>query len=549
MSLCISLMDKDKIYMSADSATSTIVNGEIIRVDNNAKKIYDIENYIVFCCGRLDKIKEILNEININKLENIENYLLQNCNEKHNGFFDFELLVYDKENKVLNTYSQYNNFKNVVFKHPDDGVQIITSGYKTNEAFELAKKNIQDGKDVFDIFKNTYTELICAGIGGNVQIFSNKEHMMMFPLIDQTKGMNVDGLPLYYINGETICGKLILGQQLSAMSESGIVNINGNLISIYNKQGKLKVALGEYRTGVYGLCVYDEKNNKVIIDENGILQTWSDSRADNVDNEHPLIIRMFVPENVSSIYKAILRFSLEKFRAYSKGADSETINIQSTNSETIKLNSTNSETIKLNSTNSESFRAESTGGGECIFTTLSAEAEQWQYGNDGHNHGISDGTELAIFGGHETVKIGENSISIPKYSGCVTWVASGQHKHAITIEQREHKHSFTVPSHSHSITMPSHSHSITMPSHSHGISMPIHSHKIVYGIYEDYKYPSNCYVWINGSLKYGAFSSNQSGLDITPFLKTGTWNEIKITSTSLGRIDATVFLQCLCTSC
>ena len=53
MSLCLTIMDKDNIYMGADSATSTIVNGDIVRVDTKAKKIFDIPDYIIFCCGKV----------------------------------------------------------------------------------------------------------------------------------------------------------------------------------------------------------------------------------------------------------------------------------------------------------------------------------------------------------------------------------------------------------------------------------------------------------------------------------------------------------------
>lgn len=39
MSLSLIMMDKDRILIGADTAISTIINNEIIRVSNNGKKI------------------------------------------------------------------------------------------------------------------------------------------------------------------------------------------------------------------------------------------------------------------------------------------------------------------------------------------------------------------------------------------------------------------------------------------------------------------------------------------------------------------------------
>ena len=532
MSLSLILMNKDDIYMSADSATSTIVNGEIIRVDTVAKKIYDINNFIVFCCGKVSKIPNVLRQIETNGLNDIENYLLKNCNDDNNGFFDMEVVVYDKINKILNTYSQYNGFKNIRYKHPQEGIQILTSGYRTQEAMQKAKECIMNSKEVFDVFKETYTSLICEGIGGNVVIYSNNHHMMMFPLIDTTKCISIEDLETYYINAETICGSLLLGNQLIARSEEGIINISGNLISVYNRQGKLKVALGEYTPNKFGLRLYSETGD-VLVDEDGLLQSYSDSRADNVDASHPLVMRVFVPENTKSIYKAYLRFSLENFRAYSRGAKSILSQTKSTNSGGYNSSTTSSSPSQNKSTSS--------GGGDYVITTTKVDNDDWTAGADGHDHGIDEGVQLAIYGGQLDIKDKDGkvvgyAVERNDYEPFVVWRESGQHTHDME---------FNIPSHSHDFTIPSHNHEFSVPSHNHDFTIPSHSHDIEYGIYESSDRPSNCYVVINGRTVYGAFSSNQSALDITPFLQIGTFNEIKITSSRLGRLDATCFIQCL----
>ena len=528
MSLSLILMDKNDIYMSADSATSTIINGDIVRVDTIAKKIHNIDDFIVFCCGRVSRIPNILDYIKKNGIHGIERYLKEMCSEPKNGVFDMEVIVYDKDNKVLNTYSQYNDFKNIKYHHPQDGVQVLTSGYRTQEAFNIAKECVVNGKEVFDIFKDTYTSLICEGIGGNVVIYSNNYHMMMFPLVDTTKCISIENLETYHINAETVVGSLLLGENLIARSSDGVINISGNLISVYNRQGKLKVALGEYEPNIFGLKMFSDTGD-VLISEEGILQSYSDSRADNVDSSHPLVMRVFVPENTKSIYKAYLRFSLENFRAYSRGATAYLGKSDTTDDGGQDVRSTDMSPIMSDTSDD--------GGGDYIITTTKVDNDDWSAGVDGHDHGIDEGVRLAVYGGQ--LKVGDDYAVARNSSGdaFVVWRESGQHTHGLE---------FSIDDHHHTFEMPIHNHSFKIPNHKHSFNIPAHSHNIEYGIYESSDRPSNCYVVINGRTVYGAFSSNQSALDITPFLQIGTFNEIKITSGKLGRLDCTIFCQILC---
>lgn len=526
MSLCLTIMDKDNIYMGADSATSTIVNGDIVRVDTNARKIFDTNDYIIFCCGKVDNIRLILQYIKENKLRGIEDYLRSICND-NNDVFEAELLTYDKTKRVLYTFSQYNRFNKVEYKHPKDGIQILTSGYRTKEAFEIAKECIQNGEEVFDIFKDTYTKLICNGIGGNVVVYSNITHMRMFPLIDTTTCINIQGLDTYFINGEVICGQLVLGNKLVAKSDDGVVNISGNLISIYDKSGNKIVDLGEYASNTYGLMLYDDDGN-VLIGREGLLNTYQDTVQENVDYYHPLILRAFIPENTKSIYKAYVRITLENFRAYSRGAKSSAQQTRSTSDGGYRASTTSSSPSQSRSTDS--------GGGSYI--SESTDVDGWWSGTDGHDHGITPYTRLAIYDGTEEVlsSDGKKKVSCLRGGGgWETFVPSGQHKHDVRINIPNHSHEFTIPSHSHGFEVPYHSHEFTIPSHSHDIE---------YGIYEGTR-ASNVYLRVNNTLVGGAYNSNMDAIEITPFLAIGAWNTITLSSTTLGRINASIFVQAL----
>ncbi|MBX4147497.1 phage tail protein [Paenibacillus lautus] len=302
---------------------------------------------------------------------------------------------------------------------------------------------------------------------------------------------------------ERIIGKLLLGNKLLISDDLGTFTIEGNLLTIRDKNQKVRVRLGEYKTNVYGLEMIGD-NGKTIIDQDGILSTDTIQEADNVDSTHPLKMKFYIDDDVIRIDKVKLNFSLERFRAYSKGAASQIINLTSTQSETINLNTTESASINLHSTAPQNI----SGG---------TETEGTYWGTGGHNHGIAEGTRLATY-----------PVS---GAGYVTWVPSGSHSHPISLG-----------SHTHGITVPSHSHSISMPSHSHQISMPSHSHEIVYGIYEG-TYATSVQVIIDGVMRDGTMYGSDRTIDITRWITTPGWHTIELTSSQMGRINASIYIK------
>lgn len=299
---------------------------------------------------------------------------------------------------------------------------------------------------------------------------------------------------------ERLVGKILLGNKLIISDDDGTFTIEGNLLTIKDTTGTVRIQLGEYQKDKYGLKIVG-KSGKVILDQDGILQTDTVQEADNVDSSHPLKLKFYIDDDVLRIDKVKLSFSLERFRAYSTGAASQTIN----------LTSTQSERIQLNTTEVQSFSASSTDQRSLSGVT---QTEGTYFGSGGHNHGIPDGTQLAKAGG-----------------GYVTWVPSGNHQHSITLQS--HYHEFTVPAHSHAITMPSHAHQINMPSH---------SHDIVYGIYESTT-ASAVQVKIDGVIRNSTSYYSDTNLDITQWIQTPGWHTVELTSSQLGRINASIYTR------
>lgn len=328
------------------------------------------------------------------------------------------------------------------------------------------------------------------------------------------------------INAKQLIGDIILGTDLQIISDSGVVQILNNVINIRDDQGRVRVSLGNYKDGKYGLQLKDKEGRQTVLDEDGMLQTWQEGRTDNVDENNGLELNVFIPKNTRHIFNAVLRIKRELFRAYSKTADSETIRLDTTKGGGINMSTTASETFDSETTSNETQRIDTGVKYEEIDATTTQAKDDERYGGQ-HNHGISYGTQLLKAGG-----------------GSVTWVPSGAHAHG------KHKHPIELPPHEHRFRVPSHTHPLYAKEHKHEIDMPSHNHPITPVIYKS-GYKPSVKIYVNGdNITYKEVGTTWLGYDrdnikIGDHLKIGQWNTINIVPDRNGRIDATVFIQCM----
>ncbi|MBC9783556.1 phage tail protein [Heliobacterium chlorum] len=147
------------------------------------------------------------------------------------------------------------------------------------------------------------------------------------------------------------------------------------------------------------------------IDAEGTLDAWQEGRCDNVDEDDPLTVNLYVPPETVRIHKALLRFRLLEFRAYEKGAKS-----------------------------SGGIVTSSEDGGGVATTT-----------SDEH---VDYGTISPLFG-------------TKTYYGDTGNGGDPSHDHDMT-------HSHDMPVHYHNIEIPEHSHQINIPPHTHELVFGIY---------------------------------------------------------------------------
>ncbi|GGH46303.1 hypothetical protein Q9R46_16080 [Paenibacillus sp. RRE4] len=517
MSNCSILMNKQKVYIAADSRECTFFNGKAYWMNDNATKIHRVSNnLVVFTSGNSDICDRVIsefisgNDFSVERLqkilrtigEEVEAHYPSTLLDKEVGYIDITAIarIQDVKGKRLALYNLNSTENFNIYEYPiknEDGYIYATVGVKGEEATKI-EKQIRGKMDHVKTFKTIYNNISDESVGGKFKMFG----------IDKNKGVFleesyeiVDKNPLLkYEDYKHTMGHYILGNKLVISDDEGTFTIEGNLLTVRDKSNNIRVQIGEYKSGVYGFKVIGPLGT-VTVDENGIVQTDTIQIADNVDSTHPLKLKFYISPSTLRFDQFQLNFTLERFRAYSKGAASARINLTTTESERILLTTTEIKSFIATSTKPKNVSGSTQTEGTYIL-------------EGGHNHGWPEGTQFKDVNGFTR-----------------TWVASGRHSHALSLQP--HDHEFTVPEHAHDITMPPHSHRIDMPSHSHDIE---------YGIYEGAS-ATGVRVIINGITRGGIYSSAENNVDITSWIQSPGWHTIELSSQQLGRINASLYMK------
>jgi len=131
-------------------------------------------------------------------------------------------------------------------------------------------------------------------------------------------------------------------------------------IQVFDASDNERVQIGNYALGKYGIEIKNAAGDAVVLDQDGIIQSWGDSYADNVDATHKLKVKFYIPTETLSVKKVLLNFSLEAFRAYETGASSGGGSNTTTGSESLSTGygSTTGSSDYLPSPHNHSFSVE-----------------------------------------------------------------------------------------------------------------------------------------------------------------------------------------------
>lgn len=186
MSLCIALMDEQRVVMAADTAVSTKRGRNVYRVRENCQKIFVLDEMLVFLSGDVDLSRLIMDEFKEQDHKTVEKLrdMMQTYTERYAqirpGFREYEkdsigvlaLIGLREGNKsMLYEISSKDNFKLKKIAPIPDKPIFYTVGVQYERANELVSQFLGEGQSANNAIISTYETLSCEQIGGTLQAY------------------------------------------------------------------------------------------------------------------------------------------------------------------------------------------------------------------------------------------------------------------------------------------------------------------------------------------------------------------------------------------
>jgi len=288
----------------------------------------------------------------------------------------------------------------------------------------------------------------------------------------------------------------------------------------------------------------------------GVVNSDNFGYPEQVDSTHPYVMNFNIDENVNVISKVLLKLSVESFRAYEKGASTESTKTATSGASSNATSGSSSDSTSGASSNATSgSSSDSTSGASSNATSGSSSKLTTPSGNY-HQHtmffGKNDVSDITgDNAGYYQYSIPNRTVELNQVvyikgdgslpNNIITGSGEGEHVHDISHTHtnphtHQNPHTHNNP-HTHQ-----NAHTHQNP-HTHNLEILGHNHNLIYGIYET---PSNLGVmkiYVDGVWAYDAINS-QEVIDLTLFVTVKGWHKIEITSPSgLNRYSVSLSIK------
>ena len=219
MSCCLILQENNRIFIGADTATSTIVDGEFYRVSNTQQKIFRILDSLVFCSGDMGFVENIilyLKGLSALDVDLVSKYLKEIKFPKGKDIYNVEIII-SLSGSELYQLSEYNGFDVVRIESPEDKIRVLSGGIRTEDCIDFAEQELNASSDVLKVYKNVYQKLCSEPIGGNLILWEISDEIKFHcckPIIEKNIKY-ASGYGINFIVADEIKGRILAGNQLT----------------------------------------------------------------------------------------------------------------------------------------------------------------------------------------------------------------------------------------------------------------------------------------------------------------------------------------------
>lgn len=293
------------------------------------------------------------------------------------------------------------------------------------------------------------------------------------------------------IIADVLAGNMVFGKKLMATSDTGVFEITGDGLTIYDADKKVRVKLGLFDiegTTKAGLTLYSKDGKEVVLSEDGILNNNYYQVWDNISNGYPLVTTFPVDEGVSRIKQVKLKIKLENYRGFTRS-------VEGGGGGTTSGGSNNTTSSSGGDHRHLVFKDQ--GYQADLADDLSIPANKYKFGN---SNSINDTLYLYI------PSTNVNPDGYWQHPDIYTYYSSGNHSHS-----NPHEHYFNF----------------------------FHNHPLNFGIFLGEK-AIGCTLKVNGQMVRTNINADCE-VDITQYVELNKDNIIDISSNTNGRVSIGVF--------
>jgi len=445
----------------------------------------------------------------------------------------------DYEMRIVSyNYSPDNNSLKVTFSNKNKKLEDIKS------SGSLINKAVESGRDVNA--KKIEWNLIKGNVDAVKQYTENEINMSKQNILSSAgyNRISLDENGGFFSDTRDPNKQLILTAGQLATTVDGLNTISSfvNTQGIYADflMGRILMAENLYLENEGGNFSIDKNGftlrdslHKTLISPLGICNSDNIGFPDNIDSSHPFILDFYIDDNVNEVSQALLKISVQNFRAYETGA--------SAGGATSETSSSGGGSTQTSSSGGASTQTSTDGGAFTQGQTSSTSSSGGEHSHifasySGGSASLPLNNYLAMsssdFGGSsKTIALQADSIGDLYTEGIST-----QHSHSVSIP------SVSIPNHSHSVSVPNHVHQTVIPSHTHLFTTKEHTHNLIYGVYEAPFSLGEMPIYVDGVLRTSTVDS-KSLVDLTAFIVTKGWHQILIESQFLNRLTVSLTIK------
>lgn len=262
ISSCLILQSKEKLYIGSDTSSSVFHNNKLYRLNNETTKLFKLDNNtILYCAGNNKVAKNVKDYIfslyfrNNFSFDLLIEWLVWKYPLKHKynnkTIFDVEILICTVKNNetVVFQMSQYNNYKLIVHKAPQKGIQILSAGIKNKDCISFAEKELLRNSGIKSIYYNTFQKLSCNYIGGKLDLYEISDigintifnkYCILEKNIQYIN--NILNNVSVSINAEVLISKIVMSEYLHIENESGTYKFEDSGFTASNGINTIKIS-------------------------------------------------------------------------------------------------------------------------------------------------------------------------------------------------------------------------------------------------------------------------------------------------------------------